>query len=182
MPPGHAWRDPGAVGAPVQPWARAAAWACLLLPMPSVIWRVAMLLGADVGFADADAFRGDPGLTAYVLGLDVTEVAVGVLCLGLIMRWGEVVPRWVPGLGGRVIHRLVPTVIGGVGNVTLYAIMAGLAAAFVPVWLGQRAGWTPDRGMDSGQRAVLLVCYVPFFLWPVAITPALVGYWRRRSA
>ncbi|MFC7457179.1 hypothetical protein ACFQS2_08280 [Brachybacterium sp. GCM10030267] len=169
-------------GRPPPRWARAAGWACLLLPLPSVLWRLAMLAGVDVGFADAELFRGQPGPTMYVLGLNAVELVVGGLCLGLIMPWGERLPRRVPGLGGRAIPRTVPLAIGGAGNVAMYAIFGSLLASFVGSWTGATEAWTPDRGMDGAERAMLAVCYVPFMLWPVAITLALVGYGMRRRS
>lgn len=173
-------RRPGAVGRAPQPWARVATWLCLLLPLPSVAWRLAMLLGADVGFADAGMFRGERGPSIYVLALNGTEIVVGLACLGLVRPWGERIPHAVPGVGSRTIHRLLPTAMAGAGNALMYAIWLRLLASFVPVWLGARDGWAPDRGMDGGERALLLACYIPFLLWPLAITVAIIGYWRRR--
>lgn len=174
-------KDPGSVGRAPQPWARVATWLCLLLPLPSVAWRLAMLLGVDMGFAEAALFRAESGPTIYVLALDAVEVVVGLLCLGLIQPWGERVPRWVPLLGGRTIHRLIPTAIAGAGNALMYLIWGSLLASFVPVWLGVRDGWVPDHGMTGPERALLLACYIPFLAWPLAITVATIGYWRRRS-
>lgn len=165
----------------MQPWARTATWLCLLLPLPSVLWRVLMLSGVDVGFADAPLFRGSAEAVRYVIGLDLVEIVVGLACLGLAMRWGERVPGFVPGVGGRVIPRWLPTAIGTAGVLTMLAIWASLIVSLATTWLGLRTGWTPDRGMGAGDRALLLVCYVPFLLWPLAIIAALIGYWRRRT-
>ncbi|TDT29093.1 hypothetical protein [Naumannella halotolerans] len=46
--------DPGGTGRPVQPWAAVAGWAALLLPLPAVVWRLAMVAGVPTGFADAE--------------------------------------------------------------------------------------------------------------------------------
>lgn len=89
-------------------------------------------------------------------------------------------PRWIPGIGGWIIPRWIPLAIGTAGAIALVLILGSLLFAFARVWAGGTEGWTPDRGMDGGERAFLLVCYVPFFAWPVAILAALVGYARRR--
>lgn len=170
----------GSVGAPVQHWALVATVLCLLLPLPSVLWRVLMLSGVDVGFADASMYTSSGEGVGYVLALDGVEVLVGLACLGLGMRWGERVPRAVPGVGGRVIPRWLPTAIGSLGVVAMLLIWGALLYSLGRVWLGLGEGWVPDHGMSGIERAFLLACYVPFFAWPLAIIAALVGYWRRR--
>lgn len=172
---------PGSLGAPVQPWARAAAWAAFLCALPPVAWRGAMLAGAPTGFAEAAEFRADPLLTWYVVGLMVVETAAAALCLGLARPWGERVPAWVPGVGGRTIHRLVPTILGGAGAAVLVAVIGVLGVSFGGAWLGLTDAWTPDAGMTGPQRLVLALCYAPMVLWPEALTVAVIGYWRRRS-
>jgi hypothetical protein len=170
----------GSVGRPVPRWALAATALCLLLPLPSVLWRLLMLSGVDVGFADADVYTASAGTVGYVLGLDAVEVLVGLACLGLAMRWGERVPRHVPVLGGWVIPRWLPAAICSLGLLAMLAIWGMLFYSLGRVWLGLGEGWVPDHGMDGTERAFLLACYVPFFAWPLAIITALVGYWRRR--
>ncbi|WP_068253696.1 hypothetical protein [Janibacter corallicola] len=171
----------GRVGVAPQAWARRAALACVLCVLPSILWRVAMLAGVDTGFADADWYRAEGSRVAYVLGLDALQLAGALLCLGLALPWGERVPSFVPGLGGRTVHRLVPMALGGTGTVALYLIMGQLVRAYGSVWLGLREGWTPAAGMDPFEATVLGVAYAPLFCWPLVLTVALVGYWRRRS-
>src|SRR5690625_2027987 len=165
---------------PVQRWALVAGWASLLLPLPSVAWRVVMLAGVDVGLGIADFYRSSTAAIGYVLGLDVAQVAAGVLCFGLVRPWSEVVPRWVPGLGGRGIPRAVPGTLGAVGVVALCYLVGTAFFSLLGTWLGITDGWTPDEGMSAGERALLLACYVPFFLWPIATAVTVAGYWLRR--
>ena len=141
-----------------------------------------MLSGADVGFAQADLFRSNAVGTAYVLGLEAVQATAGVLCLGFIRPWGERVPRWVPRLGGREIPRILPLVVGGIGNALLYYINATLVIRFGAVWLGLAEGQTPADGMNHWQVAVLVAAYAPMLLlWAPALTVGLVGYGRRRA-
>ena len=141
-----------------------------------------MLSGVDVGFAQADLFRSNAVGTAYVLGLEAVQATAGVLCLGLIRPWGERVPRWVPRLGGREIPRILPLVVGGIGNALLYYINATLVIRFGAVWLGLTEGQTPADGMNHWQLAILVAAYVPMLLlWAPALTVGLVGYGRRRA-
>ena len=171
---------PTVTTAPVQRWALIAGWGSLLLPLPSVLWRLLMLAGVDVGFGLSGEVRESAAGIGYVLGLEVLTVLVAVLGFGLIRRWGEVVPGWVPRLGGRTIPPLVPIIVSGIGSAVLLGLIGSVLAKFVLAWTGTVPGWTPDVGMTAGERAFLLTCYVPFFLWPVAIAVALIGYARRR--
>ncbi|SMX80700.1 hypothetical protein BC102111_01777 [Brevibacterium casei CIP 102111] len=171
---------PSVTTAPVQRWALIAGWGSLLLPLPSVLWRLLMLAGVDVGFGLSGEVRESAAGIGYVLGLEVLTVLVAVLGFGLIRRWGEVVPGWVPRLGGRTIPPLVPIIVGGIGSAVLLGLIGSVLAKFVLAWTGTVPGWTPDVGMTAGERAFLLTCYVPFFLWPVAIASALIGYAGRR--
>lgn len=166
---------------PPQPWAKAAGWGCLAAVAPSLLWRVAMLAGVDTGFAESELFRSSGFGTAYVLGLDVAEFLGGVLCVGLVRPWGEVWPRWIPRLGGHTVHRLLPTTLGALGDIALYAILTPLIVSFAGRWLGLTDAWVPTTGMSPAQTTVLLLAYIPLFCWPALLTVALVGYWRRRS-
>ena len=171
---------PGVVGRPPQPWAKAAAWIAFLCVLPSILWRVAMVSGVDTGFADAEFYYGTFGNTAYVLILDAVQLLGGLLCLGLAYRWGEQIPDVVPGLGGRIVHRLVPAILGWLAFVVLVAGMLMLGIQFGAAWISGE-GWTPDAGMNSPERTMLAACYLPLLAWPPALAVALVGYWKRRS-
>ncbi|SMX65289.1 hypothetical protein BSP109_00185 [Brevibacterium sp. Mu109] len=140
-----------------------------------------MLSGIDMGFRDAALYRDSAEAAIYVLGLDTVQVLVALLCFGLIRPWSEALPHWIPALGGRTIHRLIPTAVGAVGAIALWSILLSLAVAFTRTWIGATTGWTPDLGMSGGERGLLLVAYIPFFLWPIAVSAVVAGYWVRRS-
>lgn len=160
----------GRVGVSPQRWARGAAFARVLCVLPSILWRVAMLAGVETGFADADWYRAEGARIAYVLGLDALQLAGALLCLALARPWGERVPRFVPGLGGRAIHRLVSMALGGAGAAALYLIMGQLLVGYGSVWLGLRDGWTPAAGMDEAEAIILGLAYAPLFCWPLVLT------------
>lgn len=140
-----------------------------------------MLSGIDMGFRDTALYRDSAEAAIYVLGLDTVQVLVALLCFGLIRPWSEALPHWIPALGGRTIHRLIPTAVGAVGAIALWSILLSLAVAFTRTWIGATTGWTPDLGMSGGERGLLLVAYIPFFLWPIAVSAVVAGYWVRRS-
>lgn len=88
----HSLRHRGTVGAPIPRWVAIAGWAALLLPLPSIVWRLAMLSGIDMGFRDAALYRDSAEAAIYVLGLDTVQVLVALLCFGLIRPWSETAP------------------------------------------------------------------------------------------
>lgn len=173
--------SPGSVGRKPQRWAKAACWIAFLSPLPSVCWRTAMLAGADTGFAEADIYRSSASGALYVLLLDALQVGAAALSLGLCYGWGEKVPKWVPRLGGKTVHRRLAAIVGGTGALCLYFVVGVIAVRIIGVSAGVWEGWTPMAGMNSAQRAVLVAAYGPAALWPFALTVGLVGYWRRRG-
>lgn len=140
-----------------------------------------MLAGADTGFSQAQDYRSSTGAILYVLGLEVIQVGAAVACLGLYRPWGERLPQWLPAIGGRIIHRLVPTTIGSIGAVLLSTIVAAFALLFLLVGTGLLDAQTPADGMSGLQATAMAACYAPMLLWPPALIVGLVGYWRRRA-
>lgn len=169
------------IGRGPQRWARIACWAAFCSVLPSAAWRLAMLAGVNTGFGYAQVYRDGGAMTAYVLGLEAVQLGAATLCLGLCYSWGERVPRWVPGICGRALPRPLPVVVGGLGDVLLYVIIGSTAVRFASRWLGMSEGLTPTDGMSPGAITVLAIAYAPMLIWPVALTVALVGYWKRRA-
>src|SRR5215211_5686001 len=79
----------------------AAAYAVLLCVLPSAVWRLHAVLVKDLPPAcEALMAVWEP---YYVASLSVISLGAALLTIGLIRPWGEVVPGWVPFVGGRVI-------------------------------------------------------------------------------
>ncbi|WP_187438415.1 hypothetical protein [Streptomyces sp. sk2.1] len=110
-------RHPDASPAP--PRTRKAAYLllCGLLPWAAV--KTVWTLGGDAFGVTAEKWKeSDSGGSEAVralaaVGIDVTVLAAGLgvfLLTGLMYRWGQVFPRWVPFLSGRRVPRLLPLV------------------------------------------------------------------------
>ncbi|WP_052436720.1 hypothetical protein [Georgenia sp. SUBG003] len=115
--------------------------------------------------------RGGDGSLLAGVWLGAFAVVGALLTLGLVQRWGEVVPSWVPVLGGR---RVPPAA-------------AVVPATFVSVVLVP-AGISMTRqvfGRDVGQEIVEnWAAAGPTFLWPVwglALGAATLAYALRRA-
>ncbi|MEU2683120.1 hypothetical protein ABZ654_04450 [Streptomyces hygroscopicus] len=162
---------------------RTARWAAHAVPLallPSGLWRCAMGFGVRLGFAPSSDLseRHFPGwMTLYVVGLSLFAEALGLLTLGLVQRWGEVVPRWVPYLGGRRIPvpcAVVPAALGAAAVTTL-AVLGTLT-------------WNAPENLNELERPygplywLQTACYAPMLAWGPLLAVVTVAYCRRRRA
>ncbi|WP_205669329.1 hypothetical protein [Amycolatopsis suaedae] len=157
-------------------WAVRVAHLIPLLTLPVALWRLAWVFELPIGWEAAfyTAATDDWHDKLYLLGLSVLTEALALLSLGLVRRWGEVVPRWVPLLGGRPIPPLAATVPAGLGA-------AGLIVLWTPLpwmFLGPAQGGAPD---GNGWELLMAVCYLPQMLWGPLLALLTVAYHRRRK-
>lgn len=134
-----------------------------------------MGLGADLGTTEAWRDAQDvPGWgTGYVLGLSFLSVGAAALTLGLVQRWGEVVPGWVPGLGGRVIPVWLPVTLAVIGA----WCVIGIGTASAINW-EQIIGY--QGSPSAAGRTLVTAAYLPALLWGPLVLVATAGYWHRR--
>ncbi|GAB3484919.1 hypothetical protein [Amycolatopsis cihanbeyliensis] len=161
-------------------WANVAAHLAAASAVPSGLWRIAMGLQIPVGFTEAGLREFSiPGWgTVYVFGLSLLAEALAFLTFGLVRRWGEVMPRWVPVLGDRRIPPLaaiVPAMAGAVA-VTLITWWSALN------W-GKAGDAMPSGTMEEGDpyQLVMTLCYAPLLLWGPLLVMVTLHYWRRRG-
>lgn len=168
---------PTVTARPVPRWATTAAHLVALSAVPSGIWRICLGLGLPIGFPVAMLERDHmPGSgTLYVVVLTLLTEAFALLAFGLVQPWGERIPRWVPLLGGRLLHPLMAVVPAGLG-----------ALALVVLWTPRVFRWTfvpgglPDGMSAGGWSALMIACYVPLLAWGPLLAAVTVAYYRRR--
>ncbi|WP_034519257.1 hypothetical protein [Actinomadura rifamycini] len=157
-------------------WAVRCAWITVLCTVPSGLWRMALGVGADVGFTGelGEMYTG-VDIMVYVLALTVVSQAAAMLTLGLVRPWGERVPRWVPSLGGRRIPPLAGIVPGVLGGVAVTGLCLALALA--------PDGPLANPEFPQGTAGLVMnVCYAPLLLWGPLVLVLTAHYARRRSA
>ena len=157
---------------------RLAATAAALTLVPSGLWRIAVALGVPSGFAEGDPLNAAnlPGaLSFYLIGLSVFAELVGLLSLGLVRGWGEVLPAWVPWLGGRrvpVLAAVVPAALGA-------TIITLIATVGVLTWNDPDKMGSP-YAPNGAAYWVMTVCYAPLVLWGPLLAVVTAAYYRRR--
>jgi len=157
---------------------RLAAHAAALTLVPSGLWRIAVALGVPSGFADGDALNADnfPGaMSFYLIALSVAAELLGLLSLGLVQRWGETMPGWVPLLGGRRIPMLAAVVPAALGAAVVTAVTTWGAL----IWNGPENMGHPNSP-DGIAYWVMTVCYAPLLLWGPLLATVTAAYYRRR--
>lgn len=165
---------------PVPRWVLRLAYAMPLLLLPSCLWRLPFAFHFEMGQ------RHDGGLSSYwvtvpyVFGLSVVSELIAILCLGLVSRWGEVTPAWIPFSGGRPVRPLaafVPAVLGGLA----------LTVLFGSVPLGDDRhltffGVRNDVPYENGWwEALGMICTAPLGIWGPVVLVLAVAYYVRRA-
>lgn len=118
---------------------------------------------------------GGFGPTVYIVSLTLVSEGAALMTLGLVRPWGEVVPAWIPWIGGRRVRPMA-------------AFAAAMTGAAVLTWLW---GWIFLSLSDSDfydyfngpQSVVVTACYLPLLAWgPLLAVVALAYLHRHRSA
>ncbi|MBO3740279.1 hypothetical protein [Actinoplanes flavus] len=158
---------------PVPGWARH--WAHVAVAVPIVGWAVPhglWVLGVPFGISEQKLGSADGDLSnATGVAIAVVPPLAGLLVLGLVQRWGQHFPRWVPGWGGRRVPRLLAVLPAGTVAITLvtysvlsFGVFAGKVLDGEQSWAQVREGWATV--------ATLLV----FLGWGVAVGVTTAGY------
>ena len=154
----------------------AAAVAVPLAVLPSAVWRLSHVIDSLIN-GPGPCETGAVGESVYQASLSLVSMALALLTLGLVRPWGEVVPRWVPIVGGRQVPvraATVPATLGAtvIAALTVYQLLhqafdiAGPVEPLPP-------GCTPPG-------AEILVFYAPLVAWAPLLFFVTHDYRRRR--
>jgi hypothetical protein len=157
-------------------WGRWAVAVAITIPVLYALTRWAWALGIPLGISRTmlrEEARDTPDI--WLAGALLASVAVGgaLLTLGLVQRWGEVYPRWIPYLGGRPVPPR--TAIIPASLVAVLVTTAGLHAIRAQV-LGYYPEGAGLGGANWGATA-------PGLLWPLwgaALGATTYAYYLRR--
>lgn len=161
----------------VSPRVRSLAGLASLTVLPSCVWRLVVAAGVPMGWGPGSDLHHAyyPGRESLVLiFVTVLQEFLGLLSLGLVQRWGEELPRWIPWAGGRRFHPLVAVVPAALGAIAL----TGITVLGASTWNEVNAA-NPDA--PTGPTLwIFNLSYVPLLLWGPLLGVLTVAYWRRR--
>jgi hypothetical protein len=161
---------------PVPRWAYRLAHVIPFLTLPSGLWRLGLVAGSSMGMLD-DAGRPAHlhglGEHVYVVFLSLFSEAVALTAFGMVKRWGEVVPRWIPWLGGRRVApyaAIIPATLGSLALIGIwtYGFRDAFSGHFLPF-------------ANDAAAALMITCYAPLNLWGPALLVLTWAYYRRRT-
>jgi hypothetical protein len=146
------------------------------LTLPSGLWRLGLVFGSSMGMLDDNgnpAQLGGVGAKVYVVSLTIFSELVALTALGLVSRWGEIAPRWIPFIGGRRVQpyaAIVPATLGALALIAIwtYGFRDAPTDHFIPF-----AG--------TGWKVLMMTCYAPLNLWGPALLVLTWAYYRRRG-
>ncbi|SDT68357.1 hypothetical protein [Jiangella sp. DSM 45060] len=161
--------DRSAAVATVLRWARPAVYVAAAIPALYAVTRWIWVAGIPLGIDEQDHADGLADGSLWAGAWLASFALVGtVLTLGLVQRWGEVFPRWIPVLRGRRVPVGLAVVPASV--VAVLATSGGLGLI--------KVGLTQDL-LNSQEWAA----FGPALLWPVwgaALGWGTLAYWLRR--
>ncbi|MEU0564916.1 hypothetical protein ABZ297_05910 [Nonomuraea sp. NPDC005983] len=160
------WTSPAAAAR----WGRVAVYVAVTVPLVYCAtrwsWALDIPLGVSKEFLDEGA-KDAPGIWLAGAYLATFGAGGGLLTLGLTQRWGEIFPRWIPGLRSRRVPPLLAIV-----PATLVAIVITVAGlTYIRQWLA-------GRFLLSEWGAWLPETFWP--LWGGALATAALAYHLRR--
>jgi len=175
--PGPTTRDGTQTERPVPRWANLLAHVIPLLTLPSGLWRVGIALGYSMGTLDDNGqpFHVDGWEAVYIVGLSLSAEAVALTAFGLVRGWGEVVPRWIPLIGGRPVPPLaaiVPAVLGSLALILIWTY--GFRDVFFSL------DGVPIPFANDAWATLMIACYAPLNLWGPLLLLLTWAYDRRR--
>lgn len=143
-----------------------------VVPLFYAATRYAWALGIPLGVSDEFLREGGTsGMWAAGAALSTLAVLGAILTLGLVARWGEVFPRWLPFIGGRP----VPVMLAVAPALIVAALVTSAGLMFVRVVV--RDGLERFGAENWGALAPELV----WPIWGVALAVAALAYKRRRE-
>ncbi|MGW6712429.1 MULTISPECIES: hypothetical protein [Streptomyces] len=168
-----AWRAAHEPAPGVSRRLRLIAYAVPLAVLPSGLWRLPSAFDEGIGW----------GERLYVPSLSIASELLAFTAIGLVARWGEVFPRWVPYLGGRQVPRgaaVVPAAFGATALTLVFTVLfivteirgTTIRGDELPAdFPGEAGGW---------EAAWFSLCYAPLILWGPLMAVLTVAYAKRR--
>jgi hypothetical protein len=146
------------------------------MTLPSGLWRLGLAAGWSMGMLDDSgrpAHVQGTGQVVYIVCLSLFSEALALTAFGMVKPWGEVVPRWIPWLGGRRVAPYAAIIPATLGSLALIGIWT---YGFRDVFSDHFLPFSSDAA-----AALMISCYAPLNLWGPALLVLTWAYYRRRT-
>ncbi|MFG3409425.1 hypothetical protein [Streptomyces sp. NPDC048142] len=177
----RAWRAAHEPAEGARRWARWVAYAVPLVVLPSGIWRLGVLFDEDKRGGSIE----DWAMNGYVVLLTLVSEILAFAAIGLIARWGEVFPRWVPVLRGRRVPTaaaVLPATIGATILTLVFTVIAIVTTVTQSKTNGDPLPADFPSKAGGWETVYFYACYVPLVLWGPMLGVLTYAYWRRRRS
>ncbi|AZM49214.1 hypothetical protein DMB38_28570 [Streptomyces sp. WAC 06738] len=168
-----AWRAAHEPVAGVSHRLQRTAYAVPLIVFPASVWRLPAALDDGISL----------GERMYIPSLSILSEVLAFTAIGLIARWGEVFPRWIPLLRGRQVPTwaaVLPASIGAVILTLLFTVLAPIADIRGTTIRGDDVSGDAPTEAGGWELAWFYACYTPLILWGPLLALLTVAYYRRR--
>ncbi|MGX1952275.1 hypothetical protein [Streptomyces sp. CB02115] len=177
----QAWRAAHEPAAGVPRWARRVACTVPLVVLPSGIWRLGVLFTEDKRGGAIE----DWAMNGYIVFLTLLSEILAFTAVGLVARWGEVVPRWMPWLRGRRVPTaaaVVPATIGATILTLVFTVIATVTTVTQSKTNGDPLPADFPSKAGGWETVYFYAAYVPLVLWGPMLGILTYAYWRRRGS
>ncbi|MEH7225962.1 hypothetical protein V7112_19290 [Bacillus sp. JJ1566] len=150
-----------------------------LAPLPYAVTRFAWALGIPLGVGDQfleESVKVNPAatLTEWVFG--GLCIGGGLLTIGLIQKWGEVLPSWVPFIGGKRVPVLMAVIPASIMAIALTSAGFIFTIGFFALTLQ----FVPAEGIVLSELGGTIGPMLTWIPWGVALGLATISYYYRR--
>lgn len=163
--PGASWTAQDAAAR----WGKWVTLGAMCCPLPYALARLSWLTPWPLHL-DPATLAANPGIRLFGLFLGCAALVGTLLTSGLISRWGERWPFWMPGLAGRPIPWPVAVVPATVVTGALLACSQGITVM------------TVDQLAGGDTTALWMYGVLPFGLWGALLGAATLAYYYRRRS
>ncbi len=162
-------------------WGRIAVYVAMIAPVFYTLTRYVWALGFPLGMNE-ELFRSGQESGKWIGGalfLGNFVLLGAILMLGLIQRWGEVLPRWMIGVAGRRVPFALAVIPASLASVLLIVGGIGIWAG-LPQMIANAAAAGSEGTSLIGEIVFQLGPTLLFPVWGAALAVATLGYYFRR--
>jgi hypothetical protein len=176
MPTTNTARTPPGTPQPAPRWVVWLAHAVPLCALPASLWRIGMIFGL-VGVPGATSV----GQALAIVALSLVTEGLALLTIGLVRPWGEVLPRWLPLVGGRPVRVWAAVTAASLGAAALTLLWSYALINYLLHYTPVLTSSGPPLPHTGWAGLGVQLCYSPLVAWGPLLAIVTVAYYLRRT-